>query len=59
MDFSEWTRFEAGRIVSMGLAAPEEHQADYMRIQIECALRKAFAHGRDGLTEADPPRAIW
>jgi hypothetical protein len=58
MDFSEWIKFEAGRIVSMGLPLPEEHRADYMRIQIESALRKAFAHGRDGLTEADPPRAI-
>lgn len=45
MDFAEWIKFEAGRIVSMGLAVPEEHRADYMRIQIECALRKTFAHG--------------
>jgi hypothetical protein len=59
MDFSEWIKFEAGRIVSVGFAVPEEHRADYMRIQIEAALRKAFAHGRDGLTETDPPRAIW
>jgi hypothetical protein len=56
MNFSEWIRFEAGRIVSMGLRLPEEHKADYMRVQIEGALRKAFAHGRDGLTETDPPR---
>jgi hypothetical protein len=58
MDFSEWIKFEACRIVSMGLAAPEEHRADYMLIQIKSALRKAFAHGRDGLTEVEPPRAI-
>jgi hypothetical protein len=28
MDFSEWINFEAGRIVSMGLAAPKEHRAE-------------------------------
>ena len=59
MGFSEWVTFEARRIVSLGLAAPEEHRADFMRIQIEAALRKAFAHARDGLTETDPPRALW
>ena len=59
MNFSEWIKFEAERIVSMGLPLPEEHRADYMRIQIEAALRKAFAHGRDGLAESDPPRAVW
>jgi len=58
MDFSEWIKFEAGRIVERGLPLPEEHRADYMRIQIEAALRKAFAHGRDGLIETDPP-PIW
>jgi hypothetical protein len=58
MNFSEWTIFEASRIVSMGLRLPEEDSADYMRAQIEGALRKAFAHGRDGLTETDPPRAV-
>ena len=59
MDFSEWIKFEAGRIVERGLPLTEDHRADYMRIQIETALRKSFAHGRDGLTETDPPRAIW
>jgi hypothetical protein len=57
MDFAEWIEFEAGRIVSMGLRLPEEHSADYIRVQIKGALRKAFAHGRDGLTEQDQPRA--
>ena len=59
LSFSEWIGFEANRIVTMGLLAPEEHRADYMRIQIEAALRKATAHGRDGLSDNDPPRAIW
>jgi hypothetical protein len=59
MDFSEGIEFEAARIVSMGLATREEHRADYMRVQIEAALRTAFAHGKDRLTEIDPPRAVW
>ena len=59
MSFAEWINFEADRIVRMGLLAPQEHQTDYMGIQIQAALRKAFAHGRDGLSGDDPPRAIW
>jgi hypothetical protein len=58
MDFSDWIKFEAERIIRMGSLTSEEHRADYMRVQIEAALRKAFAHGRDGLTETDPPRAF-
>jgi hypothetical protein len=58
MDFTEWTEFEANRIVHLGALVPEEERADYMRVQIEGAIRKAFAHGRDGLTERDPPRAV-
>jgi hypothetical protein len=59
MNFGEWIDFEATRIVRMGTLAPNEQQADYMTVQIQAALRKAFAHGRDGLTETDEPRAIW
>jgi hypothetical protein len=59
LNFAEWTRFEAERIVRMGLLAPEDVRADYMQIQMEAALNKAFAHGRDGLTEQDRPRAMW
>lgn len=47
------------RIVSMGLRLAEEHRADYIKIQIEVALKKAFDHGKDGLTETDEPRAVW
>lgn len=34
LTFSEWINFEADRIVSMGCTSPQEHQADYMRVQI-------------------------
>jgi hypothetical protein len=59
LTFAEWIPFEAERIVSMGLAAPEQHRADYMRAQIEAALVKAAAHFRDGLSTIDPLRAVY
>jgi hypothetical protein len=58
MNFAEWVEFEAGRIVGKGLRLSEEQRADYIRVQIVGALRKAFAHGQDGLTEIDQPRAV-
>jgi hypothetical protein len=57
MTFAEWINFEADRIVHMGALVAEEDRADYVRVQIEAALRKAFAHGRDGLSDREPPRA--
>jgi hypothetical protein len=58
LTFAEWIPFEANRIVEVGLQAPEEHRAAYMRVQIEAALRKAAAHYRDGLGPEDAPRAV-
>jgi hypothetical protein len=58
MTFAEWIDFEASRIVHMGQLAPPEHRVDYMIVQIQAALRKAVAHGRDGLSDQDPPRAV-
>ena len=61
MKFAEWINFEAERIVRMivriGSLAPEQHRTDYMILQIQAALKKAFAHGKDALTENDEPRA--
>jgi hypothetical protein len=53
VNFSEWIDFEAERIVRMGLLTPEEHRPDYMMVQIRSALKKAYAHGKDGLSERD------
>jgi hypothetical protein len=58
MNFAEWIEFEAKRVVSMGLLAPEEHRADWMIVQIEAALHKAYLHGKDGLSEHDASRAV-
>ena len=38
--FAEWISYENERIVRVGLAAPDEHRADYMRVQIEAAFAK-------------------
>lgn len=58
MTFAEWIDFEAARIVQIGSTVAKESRADYMLVQIQGALRKAYAHGRDGLTEHDPPRVV-
>jgi hypothetical protein len=58
MNFKEWIAYEAARIVHMGSITREEHRNDYMKVQIEAALRKAFAHGSDGLSETDEPRVV-
>jgi hypothetical protein len=42
----------------MGLLAPEEHRADWMTVQIEAALRKAYLHGKDDRSEHDAARAV-
>ena len=58
MTFTDWIDFEANRIVGMGLRLPEDGRADYIKVQIQGALKKAFSHGRDGTTETDEPRAV-
>jgi hypothetical protein len=57
MNFSDWIEFEADRILRMGSQLESEHKNDYMKVQIVAALKKAFSHGRDGLTAGDEPRA--
>lgn len=47
-----------GHISRQGLRFSEEDRADYIKVQIQGALKKAFGHGRDGLTETDEPRAV-
>jgi hypothetical protein len=59
LNFSQWMDFEACRIVNLGLKVSDEHKADYMKVQILAALKKAFAHGRDGLSEDEMPRVIY
>jgi hypothetical protein len=58
MKFAEWIDFAAERIVGVGSLTPEENRTDYMIVQIQGALKKAFAHGKDGLTDDHEPRAV-
>jgi hypothetical protein len=57
MNFIDWIEFEADRILRLGDQLEPEHKNDYIKVQIVAALKKAFAHGRDGLTTRDEPRA--
>jgi hypothetical protein len=59
LTFADWVIFEADRIVGMGLRAPQEHRADYMRVQIQVALRRVADHGRAGLSDEDPLLEPW
>ena len=52
--YAEWIKHTVDKIVKMGLAAPQEHRADYLRVQIESALRKSFRRGQSGRSENDP-----
>jgi hypothetical protein len=52
--FSEWERRTIDKIVAMGLAVPEEHRADYLRLQIALAIEQALRHGRSGRADDDP-----
>ena len=55
--YTEWKHQTVEKIVSLSLAAPEEHRADYMRVQIGLAIKQALAHGRSGRADDDP--IVW
>ncbi|MBC9032144.1 hypothetical protein IAG41_07055 [Sphingomonas sp. JC676] len=52
--YNEWATNTVEKIVVMGLAAPEEHRADWLRLQIGSAIEQALRHGRSGLGDDDP-----
>jgi hypothetical protein len=52
-NFEEWENATVDRIVGMVLEAPEEHRADYLRVQIRLAIRHALRHGRSGRADHD------
>jgi len=55
--YVEWEENTVDKIVTMGLSAPEEHRADYLRVQIKAAVRQALRHGRSGRSESEPVSA--
>lgn len=52
--YDEWAENTIEKIVTLGLAAPEEHRADWLRPQIGLAIEKALRHGRSGRADSDP-----
>ncbi len=46
--YNEWAESTVEKIVVRGLAAPEEHRADWLRLQIGLAIKHALRHGRSG-----------
>lgn len=52
--YAEWQVHTIDKIVKIGLSAPEEDREDYLRCQIEEAVRQALRHGQAGLSENDP-----
>jgi hypothetical protein len=55
--FKEWQAETVNKIVTQGLSASEEHREDYLRVQIEAAIRQALRHGRSGRSDNDPVAA--
>ena len=52
--YKEWAANTVEKIVVVGLEAPEEHRADWLRLQIGFAIEQALRHGRSGLSVDDP-----
>ena len=52
--YAEWEENTVEKIVIMGLSAPEEHRADYLRVQIRAAVRQALRHGQSGRSDHEP-----
>lgn len=52
--YVEWEENTIEKIVTNGLSAPEEHRADYLRVQIRAAVRQALRHGQSGRSETEP-----
>jgi hypothetical protein len=52
--YSEWLKHTVDKIVTLGLSAPAEHREDYLRVQIEAAIRQSLRHGRSGRSDDDP-----
>jgi hypothetical protein len=52
--YAEWEANTVEKIVIMGLNAPDEHRADYLRVQITAVVRQALRHGQSGRSEGEP-----
>ncbi len=55
--FAQWRAHRVERFVYLALAAPEEHRADYMRVQAKSLADDALKFSRAGFQDDDlmPP----
>ncbi|HEY0629865.1 MAG TPA: hypothetical protein VGD23_11115 [Sphingomicrobium sp.] len=51
--FGEWRDHRVERFVELALATPEEHRADYMRVQAKSLVDDALKFSRAGLQDDD------
>ncbi|HEX8412916.1 MAG TPA: hypothetical protein VF637_03400 [Sphingomicrobium sp.] len=51
--YAEWEEETVEKIATVGSTAPEEHRADYLRVQVRSAVRQALRHGQAGRTERE------
>jgi hypothetical protein len=54
LTFAEWRKHRVERFVGLALSAPEEHRADYMRVQAKSLVDDALKFSRAGLQDDDP-----
>ena len=52
--YNEWATNTVEKIVTMGLALPEVHRADWLRLQIGLAINQSLRHGRSDRGDDDP-----
>jgi len=52
--YDEWATNTVEKIVTIGLMLPEEHRADWLRLQIGLGLKHSLRHGRSGRGDGDP-----
>jgi hypothetical protein len=52
--YTQWVEHTVNKIVSLAWSTPEKHRDDWLRVQIEAAIRQSFRHGRSGKSESDP-----
>jgi hypothetical protein len=54
LTFAEWRRHRVERFVQLALATPEEHRADYMRVQAKSLVDDSLKFSRAGLQDDEP-----
>ncbi|RZF63495.1 hypothetical protein EWE75_15770 [Sphingomonas populi] len=52
--YDEWAMNTVEKIVTLGLALPDDHRADWLRLQIGLAINHSLRHGRSGRGDDDP-----